>query len=100
MMRARWRGDTLGSGSDVWKYWAELRAGNITQADWDEIEERIASTPGHCMTMGTASTMTSAAEALGRDAAGRGLDPRRRLATIRAWRSRPGAGSSRCPRRR
>ncbi|WP_211232884.1 L-arabinonate dehydratase [Solirubrobacter soli] len=65
MMRARWRGVTLGSGSDVWKYWAELRAGNITQADWDEIEERIASTPGHCMTMGTASTMTSAAEALG-----------------------------------
>jgi dihydroxy-acid dehydratase len=65
MMRARWRGNTLGSGSDVWKYWAELRAGNITQADWDEIEERIASTPGHCMTMGTASTMTSAAEALG-----------------------------------
>src|SRR3954454_9186741 len=65
MMRARWRGHSLGSGSDVWKYWAELRAGNITQADWDEIEERIASTPGHCMTMGTASTMTSAAEALG-----------------------------------
>src|SRR3954465_3852158 len=65
MLRARWRGETLGSGSDVWKYWAELRAGNITQAEWDEIEERIASTPGHCMTMGTASTMTSAAEALG-----------------------------------
>ena len=65
MMRARWRGETLGSGSDVWKYWAELRAGNITQADWEEVEERIASTPGHCMTMGTASTMTSAAEALG-----------------------------------
>ena len=65
MMRARWRGATLGSGSDVWKYWAELRAGNITQADWEEVEERIASTPGHCMTMGTASTMTSAVEALG-----------------------------------
>jgi dihydroxy-acid dehydratase len=65
MLRARWRGTTLGSGSDVWKYWAELRAGNITEADWEEIEERIAATPGHCMTMGTASTMTSAAEALG-----------------------------------
>src|ERR1044071_3253272 len=65
MMRARWRGQTLGSGSDVWKYGAELRAGNITQDEWDEIETRIASTPGHCMTMGTASTMTSAAEALG-----------------------------------
>src|SRR3954469_13274704 len=65
MLRARWRGNTLGSGSDVWKYWDELRAGGITQATWEEVEERIASTPGHCMTMGTASTMTSAVEALG-----------------------------------
>src|SRR3954452_4659742 len=65
MLRARWRGNTLGSGSDVWKYWAELRAGRITQATWEEVEERIASSPGHCMTMGTASTMTSAVEALG-----------------------------------
>jgi dihydroxy-acid dehydratase len=65
MLRARWRGTTLGSGSDVWKYWAELRAGNITEADWEGIEERIAASPGHCMTMGTASTMTAAAEALG-----------------------------------
>lgn len=65
MLRAHWRGSTLGSGSDVWKYWAELRAGGITQADWDEVEEAIASSPGHCMTMGTASTMTSAVEALG-----------------------------------
>src|SRR3954464_908379 len=65
MLRAKWRGQTLGSGSDVWKYWAELRAGGITQADWEEVEERIASSPGHCMTMGTASTMTSAVEALG-----------------------------------
>jgi dihydroxyacid dehydratase/phosphogluconate dehydratase len=65
MLRASWRGRSLGSGSDVWKYWAELRAGNITSADWDEIEEAIASSPGHCMTMGTASTMTAAVEALG-----------------------------------
>src|SRR5262249_49396694 len=47
------------------KYWDELRAGGITQATWEEMEERIASSPGHCMTMGTASTMTSAVEALG-----------------------------------
>jgi dihydroxy-acid dehydratase len=65
MLRASYRGGTLGSGSDVWKYWAELRAGRITEADWHEMEARIASSPGHCMTMGTASTMTSAAEALG-----------------------------------
>lgn len=65
MLRASWRGRTLGSGSDVWKYWDELRAGTITEADWHSAEERIASSPGHCMTMGTASTMTSAVEALG-----------------------------------
>jgi dihydroxy-acid dehydratase len=65
MLRGSWRGAALGSGSDVWKYWAELRAGTITDRDWEEIEHGIARSPGHCMTMGTASTMTSAAEALG-----------------------------------
>jgi dihydroxy-acid dehydratase len=55
----------LGSGSDTWKYWADLRAGLISAQDWQEIEQGIARSPGHCMTMGTASTMTSAAEALG-----------------------------------
>jgi dihydroxy-acid dehydratase len=65
MLRGSWRGAALGSGSDVWKYWAELRAGKITESDWEEIEHGIARSPGHCMTMGTASTMTSAAEALG-----------------------------------
>jgi dihydroxy-acid dehydratase len=65
MLRGAWRGAPLGSGSDVWKYWAELRAGTITEDDWREIEQGIARSPGHCMTMGTASTMTSAAEALG-----------------------------------
>ena len=65
MLRGNWRDQTLGSGSDVWKYWAELRAGNINQDQWQEIENGIARSPGHCMTMGTASTMTSATEALG-----------------------------------
>ena len=65
MLRGDFRGQYLGSGSDTWKYWAELRAGNITQDDWREVEAGIARAPGHCMTMGTASTMTSAAEALG-----------------------------------
>jgi dihydroxy-acid dehydratase len=65
MLRGDWGGATLGSGSDSWKYWAELRAGNITEADWQAIEQGIARSPGHCMTMGTASTMTSGAEALG-----------------------------------
>ena len=65
MLRGNWRGNTLGSGSDSWKYWAELRAGNITENDWEEIEDGIARSPGTCMTMGTAATMMSAADALG-----------------------------------
>src|SRR5258705_251915 len=65
MLRGNWNGRMLGSGSDTWKYWAELRAGNITQEEWQGIESGIARSPGHCMTMGTASTMASATEALG-----------------------------------
>ncbi|MEZ5669389.1 MAG: L-arabinonate dehydratase [Alphaproteobacteria bacterium] len=65
MLRGNWRGQTLGSGSDVWKYWAELRAGNITEAEWAEIEQGIARAPGTCMTMGTAATMMSLADTLG-----------------------------------
>ncbi|MFO1305527.1 MAG: L-arabinonate dehydratase [Burkholderiales bacterium] len=65
MLRGDFRGQFLGSGSDTWKYWAELRAGNITESDWREVEDGIARSPGHCMTMGTASTMTSATEAMG-----------------------------------
>ncbi len=65
MLSGHWRDQELGSGSDVWKYWAEKRAGNISDRQWLELEDGIARSPGHCMTMGTASTMTSAAEALG-----------------------------------
>jgi dihydroxy-acid dehydratase len=65
MLSGNWNGATLGSGSDTWKYWADLRAGKITEQDWQGVEGGIARSPGHCMTMGTASTMTSAAEALG-----------------------------------
>lgn len=65
MLRGDFKGGPLGSGSDSWKYWAELRAGNITEDDWQEVEGGIARSPGHCMTMGTASTMTSAVEAMG-----------------------------------
>ena len=65
MLNSHWRDQTLGSGSDTWKYWDELRAGRITQNDWNEIEDTIARSPGTCMTMGTAATMMSLAEALG-----------------------------------
>lgn len=65
MLRGHWKGRTLGSGSDAWKYWDERRAGTITDEDWRELEAGIARSHGTCMTMGTASTMTSIAEALG-----------------------------------
>jgi dihydroxy-acid dehydratase len=70
MLRGNWNGQVLGSGSDVWKYWAERCAGNITESTWSEMEEGIARSPGHCMTMGTASTMTALAETLGLTLAG------------------------------
>src|SRR5690348_3289690 len=65
MLRGNWHGEPLGSGSDSWKYWAELRAGTIDEHAWQEVEEGIARSFGHCMVMGTASTMTSVAETLG-----------------------------------
>jgi dihydroxy-acid dehydratase len=65
MLRGNWRGRTLGSGSDVWKYWDEKRAGRIGEADWSEIEGGIARSFGTCMVMGTAATMMAITEALG-----------------------------------
>ncbi|MBP1183478.1 L-arabinonate dehydratase [Methylobacterium sp. PvR107] len=65
MMRGHSGGTILGSGSDVWKYWAEKEAGNITTQEWNDMEAGIARSAGTCMTMGTASTMTSITEALG-----------------------------------
>jgi dihydroxy-acid dehydratase len=65
MLRGNWRGQILGSGSDVWKYWTERRAGTIDECAWREMEDGIARSYGTCMTMGTASTMTSAVDTLG-----------------------------------
>ncbi|WP_406857918.1 L-arabinonate dehydratase [Alsobacter sp. KACC 23698] len=65
MLRGNWKGKILGSGSDAWKYWDERRAGTITDADWEAMEGGIARSYGTCMTMGTASTMTAIAEAIG-----------------------------------
>ncbi len=65
MLRGHWRGETLGSGTDMWKYWDDRRAGLIGDRELGELERGLARSPGTCMTMGTASTMTSAAEVLG-----------------------------------
>ncbi|HEV2364668.1 MAG TPA: IlvD/Edd family dehydratase [Caulobacteraceae bacterium] len=65
MLHGLWRGERLGSGIDAWKYGAELRAGRISRQQWGEIEAGSARTVGTCNVMGTASTMTAIAEALG-----------------------------------
>jgi dihydroxy-acid dehydratase len=65
MLRGNWKGKTLGSGSDAFKYWDERRAGNITATQWMEMEAGIARSHGTCMVMGTAATMMGIAEALG-----------------------------------
>ena len=64
-LRGDWRGEELGSCTDCRRYWTELRAGNITQADYDSMEEGIYRSPGHCMVAGTASTMAAISEAMG-----------------------------------
>ncbi|MDT8344836.1 MAG: L-arabinonate dehydratase [Thermohalobaculum sp.] len=65
MLRGNYAGRILGSGSDAWKYWDERRAGNIPDAEWLGIQGGIARSAGVCMTMGTASTMTAIADAMG-----------------------------------
>jgi len=65
MLNGRWRGRELGSCSDCWHYHEELRAGRISETDWVEIENSMSRSNGHCMTMGTASTMACVTEALG-----------------------------------
>jgi len=65
MLRGNWEGRVLGSGSDAWKYWDERRAGQISPAQWLQVEGGIARSHGTCMTMGTASTMTAIAETIG-----------------------------------
>ncbi len=65
MLSGNLRGEVLGSGSDTWKYWDKKRAGEIDDKEWQAVEGGIARSYGHCMTMGTASTMTATTEALG-----------------------------------
>src|SRR5579863_3678654 len=65
MLAGQWRGQRLGSGTDGKKLFDQFRTGRISEEEWCEIEGCIARTAGHCTVMGTASTMTSLAEALG-----------------------------------
>jgi L-arabonate dehydrase len=65
MLRGVWGREELGSGTDTWRYWAERRAGRLSEEEWCEMESCMSRSAGHCMVMGTASTMASMAEALG-----------------------------------
>lgn len=65
MSNGKWRGTTTGAGTHTKKYWDELRLGNITQHDWVDLEGAMTRSIGTCNTMGTASTMTSIADAIG-----------------------------------
>jgi dihydroxy-acid dehydratase len=65
MLNGRYRGRAIGSGTDVWKFADAVRAGDMTMAEFSAAEGAMSRSPGHCMTMGTASTMASMVEALG-----------------------------------
>jgi dihydroxy-acid dehydratase len=65
MLNGRYRGKAIGSGTDVWKFSEEVRAGKMSAAEFANAESAMSRSPGHCMTMGTASTMASMVEALG-----------------------------------
>jgi len=65
MLRGRWRAEDIGSGTDNWRFWAERRTGRLSEEEFCEIEACLSRSAGHCMVMGTASTMASMAETLG-----------------------------------
>lgn len=65
MLDGRFRGRAVGSGTDVWRMTEDLRAGKIGESDFAEFESCLARSAGHCMTMGTASTMACLTEVMG-----------------------------------
>ena len=65
MLRGTWRTEELGSGTDLWRLWNERRAGRLSDEELCEAESCMSRSAGHCMVMGTASTMAAMAEALG-----------------------------------
>jgi dihydroxy-acid dehydratase len=74
-LKGNWRGQDLGNCTDCRRYWTELRAGRITQDEYDSMEEAIYRSPGHCMVMGTASSMGGIAETIGMSLTGGGTIP-------------------------
>jgi dihydroxy-acid dehydratase len=75
MMTGRWQGELLGACTDCRRYWGKYRAGQVSSAEIEGIEGRLATTTGTCAVMGTASTMACVAEALGMTVAGAAAVP-------------------------
>ncbi|HET7840510.1 MAG TPA: IlvD/Edd family dehydratase [Terriglobia bacterium] len=75
MLRGMWRGATVASGTDMRRFWEEVRAGRMTEEEWCEVESCVSRSAGHCQVMGTASTMACVAEALGMTLPGAALIP-------------------------
>ena len=65
MLNDRYQGQSVGAGTHTKKFWDEYSAGNIAQPEWIRLEAKMTRSPGTCNTMGTASTMTAIAEAMG-----------------------------------
>jgi L-arabonate dehydrase len=83
MLNGKFRGKDIGSGTDVWRFAEEVKAGEMSLEDFMDAEVCMSRSPGHCMVMGTASTMNSMAEALGMSLPGcaaiPAVDSRRRV---------------------
>lgn len=73
-LKGNWRGEWLGSCTDCRRYYVELRAGRITEEQYNEMESCITRSAGHCMVMGTASTMACVVEAMGMTLPGGGQE--------------------------
>lgn len=87
MLNGKYQGHDIGSGTSVWKLTEELKKGEITYDEYAEVESCMSRSPGHCMTMGTASTMACMVEALGMSLSGGAAIPavdsrRKRLAQL------------------
>lgn len=83
MLNGKWQGKNVGSGTAIWKFSEMVKSGEMTLADFMDAEQGMARSAGSCMTMGTASTMASMAEALGMTLPGNAaipaVDARRRI---------------------
>jgi dihydroxy-acid dehydratase len=87
MLNGKYKGHDIGSGTSVWKLTEELKRGEISYSDYAAVESCMSRSPGHCMTMGTASTMACMVESLGMSLTGGAAIPavdarRKRLAQL------------------